>query len=675
MDLYLSPQDGGLSLQEMLDCDIKTEIDSVLLGGSGGSSEFGLGDLPPLDLLESSLDGTGFGGLCGTGSNGTGLNGMMMLSPLEISNVGPATDMVSWLSSSSGTCGGGVSSVSGSGGMCLDLDAAGMMVSPSSVMPVTIVRQKPENKSVPTASENTEKQAVNVTLAATTTTSTIPTTTVSLTQVKTYTVTNSGMLPKNGSSHRIAVSNGVPLLRTTISTSRQSQSSPKHQYQQVTTTTPTNNHSNHVLHSSSRGGNSQQKRVINTGKVYTQHVPTSSSSSTDSLDDGGGGNNNSSSEKAQQRTYPKPAYSYSCLIAMALKNSTTGSLPVSEIYNFMCEHFPYFKTAPNGWKNSVRHNLSLNKCFEKIEKPSSSSSPSSTVSSSGVSGSQQRKGCLWAMNPAKIPKMDEEVQKWSRKDPNAIRKAMICPDNLELLERGDMKRDISSAGSVSCEDSEDEEAGSVGVSSPNPAAISTATSSATHTTATTTTYLVAGRKVGGMVVSGDRGYFRKVKHKVEEEEEEEADEEEEDVEVDEEEEVVEEDGVMDGVVVLEDDVKTENDMDYMDIKMELLDGTNIVDFDLDVAEGIYEELGDDRLNLGVNITSSSSLAASSPSHLTPSTITVSELKETVIGASPTVIPLSTPTIQGNYVYKASRRKAGGPLLLSNAGAIRKLNGL
>uniref|UniRef100_A0A1A9W607 Fork-head domain-containing protein n=1 Tax=Glossina brevipalpis TaxID=37001 RepID=A0A1A9W607_9MUSC len=123
--------------------------------------------------------------------------------------------------------------------------------------------------------------------------------------------------------------------------------------------------------------------------------------------------------------YPKPAYSYSCLIAMALKNSRRGSLPVSEIYSFMCEHFPYFKTAPSGWKNSVRHNLSLNKCFEKIEKP--------------PTNGYQRKGCLWAMNPERITKMDEEVQKWSRKDPMAIRNAMVCPDNLEALERGEMK--------------------------------------------------------------------------------------------------------------------------------------------------------------------------------------------------------------------------------------------
>lgn len=144
--------------------------------------------------------------------------------------------------------------------------------------------------------------------------------------------------------------------------------------------------------------------------------------------------------------FPKPAYSYSCLIAMALKNSRAGSLPVSEIYSFMCEHFPYFKTAPNGWKNSVRHNLSLNKCFEKIEKP--------------VTNGGQRKGCLWAMNPAKITKMDEEVQKWSRKDPMAIKRAMVFPENLELLERGEMKHGHSG-------ESDDEDENDMGSSEEN----------------------------------------------------------------------------------------------------------------------------------------------------------------------------------------------------------------
>lgn len=39
----------------------------------------------------------------------------------------------------------------------------------------------------------------------------------------------------------------------------------------------------------------------------------------------------------------------SCLIAMALKSSKTGSLPVSEIYSFMKEHFPYFKVRLPAW--------------------------------------------------------------------------------------------------------------------------------------------------------------------------------------------------------------------------------------------------------------------------------------------------------------------------------------
>lgn len=72
----------------------------------------------------------------------------------------------------------------------------------------------------------------------------------------------------------------------------------------------------------------------------------------------------------------------------------------------------FLQTAPDGWKNSVRHNLSLNKCFEKVE---------------NKSGNSSRKGCLWALNPAKIDKMQEELQKWKRKDPVAVRKSMAKP--------------------------------------------------------------------------------------------------------------------------------------------------------------------------------------------------------------------------------------------------------
>lgn len=41
--------------------------------------------------------------------------------------------------------------------------------------------------------------------------------------------------------------------------------------------------------------------------------------------------------------------------------------------------------------------------------------------------SSSRKGCLWALNPAKIDKMEEEMQKWKRKDLPAIRRSMANP--------------------------------------------------------------------------------------------------------------------------------------------------------------------------------------------------------------------------------------------------------
>lgn len=64
----------------------------------------------------------------------------------------------------------------------------------------------------------------------------------------------------------------------------------------------------------------------------------------------------------------KPQLSFACMIFMAIESSPSRMLPVRDIYSWIMHKFPFYKGAPSGWKNSVRHNLSLNKCFCKVEK-------------------------------------------------------------------------------------------------------------------------------------------------------------------------------------------------------------------------------------------------------------------------------------------------------------------
>ncbi|KAG0227466.1 Ras GTPase [Actinomortierella wolfii] len=80
----------------------------------------------------------------------------------------------------------------------------------------------------------------------------------------------------------------------------------------------------------------------------------------------------------------KPPFSYASLIARAILESSELRLTLGDIYGWITSRYPWYKHSPPTWQNSIRHNLSLNKAFRKLER------------ATGEPG----KGCFWSLEMA-----------------------------------------------------------------------------------------------------------------------------------------------------------------------------------------------------------------------------------------------------------------------------------
>uniref|UniRef100_A0A3Q2E1T6 Fork-head domain-containing protein n=1 Tax=Cyprinodon variegatus TaxID=28743 RepID=A0A3Q2E1T6_CYPVA len=63
----------------------------------------------------------------------------------------------------------------------------------------------------------------------------------------------------------------------------------------------------------------------------------------------------------------RPPYTYAYLIRWSILESPDKQRTLSEIYNWFTTMFFYFRHNTATWKNAIRHNLSLHKCFVRVE--------------------------------------------------------------------------------------------------------------------------------------------------------------------------------------------------------------------------------------------------------------------------------------------------------------------
>ncbi|XP_045216637.2 forkhead box protein D5-C-like isoform X2 [Mercenaria mercenaria] len=127
--------------------------------------------------------------------------------------------------------------------------------------------------------------------------------------------------------------------------------------------------------------------------------------------DGNKSANSLNSELNMDSDLKSPGLSYIALISMAIQSSDSKKMLLSEIYHWISEHFPYYQMKDKSWRNSIRHNLSLNECFVKSGR------------------SENGKGNYWSIHPANI----EDFSKGDYRRRRARRQVRKCDEDLQRL--------------------------------------------------------------------------------------------------------------------------------------------------------------------------------------------------------------------------------------------------
>ncbi|XP_034015940.1 forkhead box protein O3a [Thalassophryne amazonica] len=102
-------------------------------------------------------------------------------------------------------------------------------------------------------------------------------------------------------------------------------------------------------------------------------------------------------------------YSYADLITQAIDSSPEKRLTLSQIYDWMVRSVPYFKdkgdsNSSAGWKNSIRHNLSLHSRFVKVQNEGTGKSSWWTVNPEGGKGGKAPRRRAVSMDNSKYIK-------------------------------------------------------------------------------------------------------------------------------------------------------------------------------------------------------------------------------------------------------------------------------